>query len=146
MRSSYLSTISLTLGLLNLLPLAPLDGGHLVGALLDMWYPGTNLALHPAGEDATHEQAMDGAGALTPESREEEKVTEHTAMLPGSKSGLPDLPTRAAPGHSGPPSPALVRRRRRIERGIGWTTGGLVVLALGGLGLTMAFDYMGVGR
>ena len=41
---SYMATLSLSLALLNVLPLPRLDGAHMVEAVLDQLYPGTRSA------------------------------------------------------------------------------------------------------
>jgi membrane-associated protease RseP (regulator of RpoE activity) len=100
--------VSLSLALLNSLPLPRLDGAHMVEAVLDRLYPTTSKARLPVSPELA-------AGEMTEDQGEKGLVD---AISNGTE--------RLEPGA------AIVSRRRNIERGIEFGVIGLTTLMLGG--------------
>ena len=100
--------LSLSLALLNLLPLPRLDGAHMVEAVLDRLYPTTSKARLPLSAEVA-------AGGIPGDQ--------------GEKGIVDTISTGTERLGSGT---AIVTRRRNIERGIEFGVIGLTTLMLGG--------------
>ncbi|KAH8089024.1 hypothetical protein HD553DRAFT_304974 [Filobasidium floriforme] len=101
---NYMATLSLSLALLNVLPLPRLDGAHMVEAVLDQIYPGTRSAT----------AATSTTGAIIPAGGDEEDAIEQ---------GLVPL---------NPQDEIVQVKRHRIERFVSVGSVGIVVMAIGG--------------
>jgi membrane-associated protease RseP (regulator of RpoE activity) len=120
----YISTLSLTLALLNLLPLPKLDGGHVLTALLDWIYPGTNEPIEDLEDGAGEQFYGFGEHSLSPRRGQlyegAQEVSTFTATVENK------------------------RRRHLIERSISWGCGAIVVSGLGGMVMGMAVEHFGL--
>jgi membrane-associated protease RseP (regulator of RpoE activity) len=103
---SYMATLSLSLALLNVLPLPRLDGAHMVEAVLDQLYPGTR--------SATSATITSTTGAMVSAGGDGEDAIER-GLVPLS---LQDEVVQV--------------KRHRIERFVSVGSLGVVVLAIGG--------------
>lgn len=102
---SYMATLSLSLALLNVLPLPRLDGAHMVEAVLDQLYPGTRSATSAITTTT---------GTMVPAGRDEEDAIEQ-GLVP---LGLQDEVVQV--------------KRHRIERFVSVVSLTVVVMAIGG--------------
>lgn len=103
---SYMATLSLSLALLNVLPLPRLDGAHIVEAVLDQLYPGTRSAASAITTTTT--------GTMLPAGSNEEDAIEQ-GLVPLS---LQDEVVQV--------------KRHRIERFVSVGSLTVVVMAIGG--------------
>jgi membrane-associated protease RseP (regulator of RpoE activity) len=108
-----MATLSLSLALLNVLPLPRLDGAHMVEAVLDQLYPGTRRATSATTTTT---------GTMVPAGGDEEDAIEQ---------GLVPLSLQ---------DEAVQLKRHRIERFVSVGSLGVVVLAIGGGVLASILD------
>lgn len=106
--NSYISVLSLSLALLNLLPLPNLDGGHILEAILDRKYPNTN-----------YRQADSEPSADVFRINEELNTPTRETILPQEL-------------HDYVPNSLEAIARRKVERAIFISTAAVCVASLGG--------------